>query len=86
LRLVPVFCSSRFQTAATGRIPVAHPTDCAITTLVNDTVMFIGLAIIHLLLELRKGSRSDLRNRILRPSRGDGGSAFVQPKDTPSAS
>src|SRR5690348_4461377 len=40
LRLVPVFCTRRFQAAAPGLIPVAHPPDLAVATSVNDPIMF----------------------------------------------
>ena len=40
LRVLPVFCMRRFQAAATGTIPVAHPPDLAVIASIYNSVMF----------------------------------------------
>jgi len=44
LRVLPVFCMRRFQAAATGTVPVAHPPDTAVIASIYNSVMFTRLA------------------------------------------
>ena len=39
LRVLPVFCMRRFQTAATGTVPIAHPPDLAVIASIYNSVM-----------------------------------------------